>query len=248
MTSAALRTRIGTAGWNIPKEHAARFPHNGSHLERYSAVLNAVEINSSFYRSHRRATYERWAASVPAEFRFAAKIPKAITHEHRLTNTNDLLDRFIAEVSGLGSRIGPLLLQLPPSLKFQEGVSDQFLHGLRDRIRSGIVCEPRHASWFTPEVDSLFVGLMIGRVAADPAPVLGAGEPGGWRGLSYHRLHGSPRIYYSSYGPDALVSIAGRLSKEAGAGAETWCIFDNTAAFAAAGEAVTMVRLMRAEP
>src|SRR3954469_14763579 len=104
--------RIGTAGWSIPKEHAAPFPTTGSHLERYGAVFNAVEINSSFYRPHRRATYERWAASVPADFRFAVKVPKAVTHEHRLKDVGDRLDRFIAEVGGLGPTRGPLLVQM----------------------------------------------------------------------------------------------------------------------------------------
>ena len=69
--------RIGTAGWSIPKEHASAFPVEGSHLERYGAVLDAVEINSSFYRPHRRATYERWAEAVPERFR---SLPGAILH------------------------------------------------------------------------------------------------------------------------------------------------------------------------
>ena len=73
----------------------------GSHLERYGAILDAVEINSSFYRPHRTATYERWAASVPEDFRFAVKVPKAITHERRLKDVGDLLDRFLSEVGGL---------------------------------------------------------------------------------------------------------------------------------------------------
>ena len=96
----------------------------GSHLERYGAILNAVEINSSFYRPHRTATYERWAASVPEDFRFAVKVPKAITHERRLKDVGDLLDRFLSEVSGLGPKLGPLLVQLPPSLSFQAGIAD----------------------------------------------------------------------------------------------------------------------------
>ena len=187
-------TRIGTAGWSIPKEHAAPFPATGSHLKRYAKVLNAVEINSSFYRPHRTGTYERWAASVPEEFRFAVKIPKAITHERRLKEAGDLLDRFLLEVAGLGPRLGPLLVQLPPSLAFQDSVADRFLADLRSRIAGSIVCEPRHASWFTPDVDGLLGELRVARVAADPAPVAGAGEPGGWRSLSYYRLHGSPRI------------------------------------------------------
>ncbi|WP_201865251.1 DUF72 domain-containing protein [Microvirga soli] len=231
--------RIGTAAWSIPKEHAAAFPVAGSHLERYSAVLNAVEINSSFYRPHRRTTYERWAASVPEDFRFAVKVPKAITHERRLKDANDLLDHFLSEVGGLGPKLGPLLVQLPPSLRFEDGVADTFLSGLRDHVEGSLVCEPRHASWFMSDVEGLLDELRIARVAADPAPVSGADKPGGWRGMSYYRLHGSPRIYYSAYSPEYLATIAERIASDAAAGVETWCIFDNTAAFAATGDAIT---------
>jgi uncharacterized protein YecE (DUF72 family) len=119
--------RIGTAGWSIPKQHAAPFPSEGTHLERYGAIFNAVEINSSFYRPHRTATYERWAASVPEDFRFAVKVPKSVTHERRLKGTGDLLDQFVSEVGGLGPKLGPLLIQLPPSLAFQSGRSGHLL-------------------------------------------------------------------------------------------------------------------------
>jgi uncharacterized protein YecE (DUF72 family) len=190
-------------------------------------------------------TYERWAASVPESFRFAVKIPKAITHERRLKDTGALLDRFLSEVHGLGPKLGPLLVQLPPSLTFEEGVSDRFLREMRSRVSGDIVCEPRHRSWFTPDVETLLRELLITRVAADPAPVPRAGEPGGWRGLSYFRLHGSPRIYYSGYGPEALSGIAARLAAGAEAGAECWAIFDNTAAFAATGNALTARDLVR---
>jgi uncharacterized protein YecE (DUF72 family) len=236
---------IGTAGWSIPKEHARSFPAEGSHLQRYSRVFNAVEINSSFYRPHQRATYERWAASVPEDFRFAVKVPKAITHERRLKEADAILDRFLAEVGGLGCRLGPLLLQLPPSLSFQQGTSDAFLAELRHRFAGSLVCEPRHASWFTNDVDGLLQELHIARVAADPSRVPGAGEPAGWRSLSYYRLHGSPRIYYSPYAPDALASIADRLAAEAAIRSEAWCIFDNTAAFAATGDALTLRGLVQ---
>jgi uncharacterized protein YecE (DUF72 family) len=218
----------------------------GSHLERYGAVLNAVEINTSFYRPHRTATYERWAASVPEDLRFAVKVPKAITHERRLKDVGDLLDRFLSEAGGLGSKLGPLLVQLPPSLSFQPGVADGFLSELRSRVEGSIVCEPRHASWFTPEVEGLFAELRIARAAADPAPVPGSDEPGGWRGLSYYRLHGSPKIYYSAYSAEYLAAIAQVLAGDAAAGVETWCIFDNTAAFAATGDALTTKGLVQA--
>lgn len=239
--------RIGTAGWSIPKEHAKPFPVAGSHLARYGAVLNAVEINSSFYRPHRAATYERWAASVPEHFLFAVKVPKSITHERRLKDAGDLLDRFLSEVAGLGHKLGPLLVQLPPSLGYQVGLADGFLTDLRSRIVGGIVCEPRHASWFTPEVEGLLDALRISRVAADPAPAAGAGEPGGWRGLTYYRLHGSPRIYYSPYELEMITGMARRLADDAAAGVETWCIFDNTAAFAATANALTTWSMVHAD-
>jgi uncharacterized protein YecE (DUF72 family) len=75
---------VGTAGWSLDRRYAAHFPGAGSHLQRYSGSFNAAEINSSFHRPHRRSTYERWAASVPEDFRFSVKLPKTITHERRL--------------------------------------------------------------------------------------------------------------------------------------------------------------------
>ena len=235
--------RVGSAGWGIPRQHAAAFPMHGSHLERYGAVLNAAEINSSFHRRHQPATYERWAASVPQDFRFAVKVPKAITHERRLRDVGDLVDDFLSDVTGLGSKLGPVLVQLPPTLIFDDNAST-FLRALRGRLEEGVVCEPRHPSWFTPEVNSLLEEFRIARVAADPARVPGAGEPGGWRGLSYYRLHGSPRIYYSAYEPDALAAIADHLASDAKAGSGAWCILDNTAGSAAIGDALTMLAFL----
>jgi uncharacterized protein YecE (DUF72 family) len=203
-------------------------------------VLNAVEINSSFYRPHRWSTYERWADAVPDGFRFAVKMPKAITHEQRLAGTDALLDRFLFEVSGLGAGLGPVLVQLPPKLSFQSGVSDTFLRGLRDRFTGEVACEPRHTSWFTPEVEALLSELQITRVAADPAPVPGAGDPGGWHELSYYRLHGSPRMYYSPYDPETLSAITAQLLDNQTRGRGVWCIFDNTAEFAATRDALVV--------
>ena len=108
--------RIGCAGWSIPKEHGDRFPEEGTHLARYAARFPAVEINSSFYKPHRPTTYARWAASVPADFRFSVKVPKVATHERRLVDADDVLDSFLAEATQLGDKLGPLLVQLPPSL------------------------------------------------------------------------------------------------------------------------------------
>ena len=137
-TAAAAMTplplRVGTAGWSVPSRCVAEVPPGGSHLERYARRLNAVEINSSFYRPHQRKTYEQWAQSTPNSFRFSVKMPKAMTHEQRLADCGALLDRFVAEVTGLGDRLGVLLVQLPPKLALEERVAGGFFRNLRKRI------------------------------------------------------------------------------------------------------------------
>lgn len=232
---------VGTAGWSLLKAYAPQFPEAGSHLERYGQRFSAVEINTAFYRPHRATTYARWAAAVPDGFRFAVKVPRSVTHERRLIGVDEPLARFLGEVTGLGTKLGPLLLQLPPSLAFDSPSAATFLSEFRRRFPGDIVCEPRHATWFTEDVDRLLVGLAIARVAADPAPVRNAGMPGGWPDLVYYRLHGSPRMYYSAYEPRVLSRMAERLGAHKALGRRAWCIFDNTAEFAAIGDALDML-------
>ena len=232
--------RIGTAGWSIPKEYADAFPTEGTHLERYARRFPAVEINSSFYRPHRPTTYARWAESVPEGFRFSVKVPKAATHERRLAGAEDVIDAFLAEATQLGDTLGPLLVQLPPSLAFSAEVAAAFFAALRDRFAGAVALEPRHRTWFAPAAERLLTQHRIARVAADPAVVPEAAEPGGWDGLVYYRLHGSPKMYYSAYSAEYLEALASRLELAAHS-AEVWCIFDNTAAFAATGNAMEVM-------
>lgn len=231
---------IGCAGWSLPRSEQEHFPETGSHLERYAARFGAVEINSSFHRPHRPATYARWSASVPDSFRFSVKVPKTITHNLRLRQAGELLEGFLAEASGLGDKLGCLLVQLPPSLDFEAAVAGEFFADLRARCSLPVACEPRHPSWFTPEVDGLLEEIRVARVAADPARVPEAAVPGGWRGTHYYRLHGSPRIYYSAYSEEYLDDLARRIREDEAAGREVWCIFDNTTLGAATGNALAL--------
>lgn len=219
--------RIGTAGWAIPKPVAGEFPADGSALVRYSSVFDAVEINSTFRRSHQAKTYERWRDTVPPTFRFSVKTPQSLTHSARLVDCAAGVSSFLAEVSSLGPKLGPILFQLPPSLAFDANVVESFCKLLGQGARFTLGCEPRHASWFNAEVDEWLAERRIARVAADPALHPGAGEPGGWRGLSYYRLHGSPRVYYSSYDAAQIASLQERWEKDDAN--DKWCIFDNTA-------------------
>ena len=236
--------RVGCAGWSLPREVQPAFPAEGTHLQRYGTKFPAAEINSSFYRPHRPALYEKWAASVPAAFRFAVKLPKAITHTQRLADPAPLLDAFLADVAGLGPRLGCLLVQLPPSLRFDAPVAAAFLASLRARHAGPVVIEPRHESWFAPAPEALLVAHEVGRVAADPPRHADDGRPGGWPGIAYYRLHGSPRIYWSAYDDAYLETLAGQLRAHARAGTPTWCIFDNTASGAAARNALALLGLL----
>ncbi|RXH54251.1 DUF72 domain-containing protein [Granulicella sibirica] len=240
--------RIGTAGWTIPRDHAAGAPAPGTHLERYAHVLNCVEINSSFYKPHRLTTWQRWAASTPGTFRFSVKFPKAITHTAKLTVPPGALDAFALEAAALGEKLGPVLVQLPPSLRFEDCPAAEFFEALRDRFLGQIAFEPRHATWFTRDADELLTHHRIARVAADPPrqPNANPAEPptpGGWSGLAYFRLHGSPRTYYSNYEPAYLATLAKRIA-ELSSDTEVWVIFDNTALGHAFTNALDLQRLL----
>ena len=231
--------RIGTASWSIPAQYAAAFAQVGTHLERYARRLGAVEINSSFYRPHLPRTYQRWAGTVPEDFRFAVKMPREITHTRRLVGVEQPLTQFVSEAGMLGAKLGPLLVQLPPSLSFEEETTDAFFHQFRSRFGGRIACEPRHATGFTDEADALLSRFQVARGAADPACVPRAAAPGGWPGLVYYRLHGSPEVYHSAYGAEYVADLGNRIAKRA-ADAEAWCIFDNTARGEAANDALSL--------
>jgi uncharacterized protein YecE (DUF72 family) len=238
---------IGCASWSLPKAMQTRFAAEGSHLQRYAARLPAVEINSSFHRPHANATYARWAASVPPHFRFSVKLPRTITHQHKLRDCALLVDDFLAQASGLGERLGCLLVQLPPSLALDEPAATVFFDHLRSRWSGPVSAEPRHASWFTPEGDALLAERRVARVLADPVLHHPGAWPGGWDAMVYLRLHGSPRPYYSSYPPDLLAALAGRIARARRDGQVVWCIFDNTAAGAAADNALGLQQMLDEE-
>ena len=239
------RILIGTAGWSLPRIEQPHFPSAGSHLERYSSRFAAVEINSSFHRSHKPAIWARWRDATPPGFRFSVKMPKAITHTARLNGATDLVAAFIDEVLALETKLACLLVQLPPSLAFDAKVAESFFTDLRGRTPVAIACEPRHESWFGPEADSLLSELKVSRVAADPARVSAAAQPGGSRDLSYFRLHGSPKVYYSSYPDEFIARLADRLSQEVAEERTVWCIFDNTTLGAATRNAIDLSTLLR---
>jgi uncharacterized protein YecE (DUF72 family) len=173
------------------------------------------------------------------------KLPRTITHEHGLSGTRKLVDAFLDELKPLGSRVGCLLVQLPPKLELSTRSARAFFTGLRARYEGGIAVEPRHASWFTPQADRVLVAERIARVVADPPRAPSGVEPGGWRGLAYYRLHGSPRVYSSSYDDAFLDRLSVSLRTLERAGIPCWCIFDNTTLGAGTANALSLLQRLR---
>lgn len=224
---------IATAAWSIPKKVADRFAKEGSGLTRYASVFDGVEINSTFYRRHKTSTFARWAASVPDSFRFAIKIPKEITHTRAMKEIAEPFETFLEDIAPLGEKRGPLLCQLPPSLAFDADALETAFKTMRSADEGPIVIEVRHKSWASAEALDLLKSYAIDRVLADPAPVWPAenfGTP-----PKYARLHGKPKIYFSSYTDEEIRSFSKLLA------CDSWCVFDNTASGAAIENALTML-------
>ena len=217
-------------------------------LARYASRFSVVEVNSSFYRPHQTKTYARWASSVPRHFRFSVKLPKTISHELALRGSGPLLDRFLGEVEGLGTKLGGFLLQLPPSLALDLRTASAFFRAFRTRSNAALVFEPRHSSWFTAKADPLFERFAVSRVAADPARVDGADKPNPKPHWPYWRWHGSPRMYYSAYSEEALQALAVEVQRSRKAPITPWVIFDNTAHDFAVANAARFQELLKAAP
>lgn len=226
---------IATAAWSIPKTVAGRFVAEGSGLARYASVFSGVEINTTFYRRHKQSTFARWAASVPESFRFSVKIPREITHVRAMKDIGELFALFLEDISPLGEKRGPLLCQLPPSLRFDAASIATAFETMRRTDKGEIVIEVRHKSWRSDEAATLLREYSINRVLADPAPVWAAGDF--THPPRYIRLHGKPEIYYSSYTDEEICWFSKRLEPD------SWCVFDNTASGAAIENALSMLEL-----
>ena len=236
---------VGVAGWSVPSDHADLATGAGTHLQRYAGIFNAVELNRTFYALPRAATVKKWVECVPDQFRFSLKLSKRITHELKFQGAISALKEFIAIAQEFGEKLGPVLVQTPPSLEAGDHVID-FLEQFRELFDRPIVLEPRHPSWAEIRTDARLKELRIARVAADPAKVPALATPGGDRSITYFRLHGSPRIYWSAYTDEMLAEWVQQVQEAERISRDVWVIFDNTARNAAFPNALEMRdRLMR---
>ena len=165
-------------------------------------------------------------------------MPRSITHESGLRGVRREIKQFFAGIEALQPKLGVILIQLPPRLEFQQRLTGAFFRSVPKLPRVELVCEPRHASWFTEGADAQMADLNIARVASDPARAANAGCPGGYGHFAYFRWHGSPHMYYSSYSDAQLDDFAAQVNIRRDG--RTWCIFDNTARYAAWDNAISL--------
>ncbi len=239
---------IGTAGWNIPTHLKDRFLRLGTHLEKYSEKLNCVEINSSFYRNHSAATYSKWRSLAPEGFLFSVKLLKYFTHERRLAENGQVLKSCLNNIFALEDKLGALLVQLPPSLVYEEKVTTAFFKKLSQYCKVPVVLEPRHASWASNEIWNLLEPMNVHKVMADPEPckMTRAQQAALKNRIRYYRLHGRPKMYKSSYEASDLERLSHVVLKQAPTTFQTWVIFDNSAHGHATQNALDLRRITNA--
>jgi uncharacterized protein YecE (DUF72 family) len=237
------RIRVGLAGWSNPPGKRNDRGAEQSHLSYYAQHFSCVEINSSFYRTHKTATYARWRNETPEKFRFSLKMPKSITHESHLKRCTGEVERFYDDITHLQPKLAVVLIQLPPALEFDGRSVRAFFKRAPGLSGTVVACEPRHASWFSKAADEVLRDAGVSRVAADPARHAGAELPAGMRRFAYFRWHGSPHIYYSKYTDTQIASFA--ATAKSSPASETWCVFDNTARYAAWDDALLLALALR---
>jgi uncharacterized protein YecE (DUF72 family) len=238
---------IGTSGWSYGEWDRVFYPEGVKstydRLAFYAGHFHTVEVNYSFYHLPKPETYQKWAATVPDEFLFAVKASRFITHIQKLVGVKASWTRFITGARTLGDRLGPILLQFPPSLRADPIRLSRFLDLLRkdtDTPPVHPVFEFRHPTWFTKEIYTILrkadAALCIAQSSRYPC------VEGVTADLVYYRFHGPQELFASRYSDEDLRYWAGKMKALLKEGKTVYAYFNNTLN----GYAVENARTLRA--
>jgi uncharacterized protein YecE (DUF72 family) len=217
---------VGTSGWQYRDWRGPFYPvrlAQARWLEHYAAGFATVEVNNTFYRLPERSTFEEWAARTPADFRFAMKASRYLTHIRRLREPAEPVARMLDHAGGLGRKLGPVLLQLPPNLRADpDRLADTLARFPR---RVPVAFEPRHESWFTDELYRVLekhnTALCLTDRARKRGPMVRTAD---WYFLRFHEGLARPR---PCYGDRALAGWAERLAEQWPTSADGYVFFNN---------------------
>ncbi len=256
---------MGTSGWQYRDWRGVLYPAGVPQrrwLEHYAAHFATVENNNTFYRLPARETFAGWRERTPADFVMAVKASRFLTHVRRLRDPAEPARRLLGAAAGLGDRLGPLLLQLPPNLAADPLLLDACLHELVQRAGSGqsggpgtfaipglntpvrVAVEPRHESWWTGEVRQVLTRHHAALAWTDRLghPLTPLWHTAGWGYLRFHAGAANP---WPRYGERALRSWAERVTQTWPDDADVFVYFNNDPGGAAVGDAAAFASIIR---
>lgn len=229
---------VGTSGWQYDSWRDVLYPADVAKrrwLERYADTFPTVENNGAFYRLPKPETFASWRARTPSGFAMAVKASRYLTHVRRLGDPAEPVDRFLGAASELGDRLGPVLLQLPPTMRAEPARLAECLDRFPSDVR--VAVEPRHESWWTDEVQSVLAARDAALCWAD---LQDESQTRLWRtaGWGYVRFHEGTANPWPRYSDQALRSWVSRLAETWGGAADVYVYFNNDAGGAAVLDAL----------
>ncbi|MCC3779407.1 DUF72 domain-containing protein [Streptomyces sp. UNOB3_S3] len=233
---------VGTSGWQYKDWRGDLYPADVPQrlwLEEYAGHFATVENNNAFYRLPTPETFADWRDRVPEGFVMAVKASRYLTHIKRLHDPEEPVDRLMRHAAGLGDRLGPVLLQLPPTLKGDAAALDTVLGCFPAGTR--VAVEPRHDSWWTDDVHAVLKdrGAALCWADHDSRPVTPLWRTADW---GYVRFHCGAAKPWPRYGAQALASWAGRIADAWPDRAAVYCYFNNDPGGAAVHDAAAFAR------
>jgi uncharacterized protein YecE (DUF72 family) len=242
------RLWIGISGWSYGNWRGSFYPSplpSRRYLEFYAQHFPTTELNSSFYHMPRSQTYQHWAEQVPHDFIFAMKAHRLLTHSQQLQiqEAEETWRRAIQPARSLASHLGPILFQFPPSLRLDARRLANLLQLTRNRAADvRVVCEFRHASWFTEEVYRVLrrhgAALCLADSPRYPRYDVLTTD------FLYYRLHGRPVLFTSNYSEVALMQEAQAITHHLKEGLDVYVYFNNTMRGHAVENARTLLALV----
>ncbi|MEU5428878.1 DUF72 domain-containing protein [Streptomyces olivoreticuli] len=233
---------VGTSGWQYKDWRGGLYPADRPQrlwLEEYARHFATVENNNAFYRLPETATFADWRDRTPDGFVMAVKASRYLTHIKRLHDPEEPVDRLLRRAAGLGDRLGPVLLQLPPTLRADPALLDTALACFPTGVR--VAVEPRHPSWWTDEVRAVLEerGAALCWADHDSRPVTPLWRTADW---GYARFHCGRARPWPRYGRQALTSWARRIAEQWPDRADVYAYFNNDPGGAAVHDAAAFAR------
>lgn len=218
---------VGASGWQYDSWRGLLYPQGlaqAKWLEHYAASFCTVEVNNTFYRLPERTTFVSWARRTPDDFVVTVKASRYLTHVRRLRDPEEPVARLLRAAEGLGDKLGPVLLQLPPDLQVRIRDLERTLRCFPSGVRLAV--EPRHESWFTDDLRAVLEAHDAALCMADrhSRPVTPLWRTASW---GYLRLHEGRGAAHPCYGRSALSSWATRLAELFGRDDDVYVYFNN---------------------